>query len=117
MTDGSWQAPARCWQVPAAPWQMTAEGWRVTDGSWQAPARCWQVPVRGHAGADGERRRARRSAAVGALADATSVRAALLPLVVLPAVGRLFLCGLREPAPLPTKPAVGTPAAGDADVR
>jgi FSR family fosmidomycin resistance protein-like MFS transporter len=37
--------------------------------------------------------------AVGALADATSLRTALLPLAVLPAVGGLLLCGLREPAP------------------
>ncbi|MEU3087844.1 MFS transporter [Streptomyces massasporeus] len=37
--------------------------------------------------------------ALGALADATSLRTALLPLVVLPALGRLLLCGLREPVP------------------
>ncbi|GAA2766875.1 hypothetical protein GCM10010103_59160 [Streptomyces paradoxus] len=37
--------------------------------------------------------------ALGALADATSLRSALLPLVALPALGRLLLCGLREPAP------------------
>ncbi|MGV9500850.1 MFS transporter [Streptomyces sp. NPDC003642] len=36
--------------------------------------------------------------AIGALADATSLRTALLPLIALPAVGRLLLCGLREPA-------------------
>ncbi|MGI5451798.1 MFS transporter [Streptomyces sp. CA-249302] len=36
---------------------------------------------------------------IGALADATSLRTALLPLLALPAVGRLLLCGLREPAP------------------
>jgi FSR family fosmidomycin resistance protein-like MFS transporter len=36
--------------------------------------------------------------ALGALADATSLRTALLPLVALPALGRLLLCGLREPA-------------------
>ncbi|MEU0075286.1 MFS transporter [Streptomyces sp. NPDC006332] len=36
---------------------------------------------------------------LGAVADATSLRAALVPLVVLPALGRLVLCGLREPAP------------------
>ncbi|MYS90929.1 MULTISPECIES: MFS transporter [Streptomyces] len=36
---------------------------------------------------------------LGALADATSLRTALLPLVALPAVGRLLLCRLREPAP------------------
>lgn len=35
--------------------------------------------------------------AVGALADATSLHTALLPLVALPAVGRILLCGLREP--------------------
>nr|WP_278196341.1 hypothetical protein [Streptomyces cylindrosporus] len=33
--------------------------------------------------------------AVGALADAT----ALLPLIVLPVLGRLLLVGLREPVP------------------
>lgn len=37
--------------------------------------------------------------AVGALADATSLRTALLPLVALPVVGRLLLSGLREPGP------------------
>jgi FSR family fosmidomycin resistance protein-like MFS transporter len=37
--------------------------------------------------------------AVGALADATSLRTALLPLVALPAVGLLLLSGLREPGP------------------
>ncbi|MFE6622382.1 MFS transporter [Streptomyces sp. NPDC057740] len=36
---------------------------------------------------------------VGALADATSLRTALVPLIALPALGRLLLCGLREPAP------------------
>ncbi|MEU0249856.1 MFS transporter [Streptomyces sp. NPDC006235] len=35
---------------------------------------------------------------LGALADATSLRTALLPLIALPAVGRLLLCRLREPA-------------------
>lgn len=35
---------------------------------------------------------------VGALADATSLRTALVPLIALPALGRLLLCGLREPA-------------------
>ncbi|MFF5516835.1 MFS transporter [Streptomyces coeruleorubidus] len=34
---------------------------------------------------------------LGALADATSLRTALLPLIALPAVGRLLLCRLREP--------------------
>ncbi|MER5942334.1 MFS transporter [Streptomyces sp. NPDC001928] len=37
--------------------------------------------------------------AIGALADATSLRTALVPLVALPALGRLLLCGLREPVP------------------
>ncbi|MGX1372358.1 FSR family fosmidomycin resistance protein-like MFS transporter [Streptomyces canus] len=37
--------------------------------------------------------------ALGALADATSLRTALVPLVVLPALGGLLLRGLREPAP------------------
>ncbi|MFD8198723.1 MFS transporter [Streptomyces sp. NPDC059701] len=37
--------------------------------------------------------------AVGALADATSLRAALLPLVLLPAAGGLLLRGLDEPVP------------------
>jgi len=36
---------------------------------------------------------------LGALADATSLRTALVPLIVLPALGRLLLCGLREPVP------------------
>lgn len=36
---------------------------------------------------------------IGALADATSLRTALVPLVLLPALGRLLLCGLREPGP------------------
>ncbi|MET7274674.1 MFS transporter [Streptomyces flaveolus] len=52
--------------------------------------------------------------ALGALADATSLRAALLPLVVLPALGGLLLHGLREPLPAP---AVGKAAPHDADVR
>ncbi|MEY9988779.1 FSR family fosmidomycin resistance protein-like MFS transporter [Streptomyces sp. V4I8] len=34
---------------------------------------------------------------IGALADATSLRTALVPLIALPALGRLLLCGLREP--------------------
>ncbi|MFH8974760.1 MFS transporter [Streptomyces sp. NPDC017890] len=55
--------------------------------------------------------------AVGALADAVSLQVALLPLVALPAVGGLLLCGLREPAPPPAPPAVDAPAARDADVR
>ncbi|MGX1515919.1 hypothetical protein RKD44_007207 [Streptomyces collinus] len=55
--------------------------------------------------------------ALGALADASSLRTALLPLVALPAVGRLLLCGLREPAPLPAPPAAGSRTARDADVR
>jgi FSR family fosmidomycin resistance protein-like MFS transporter len=37
--------------------------------------------------------------ALGALADATSLRTALLPLIVLPALGALLLHGLRDPAP------------------
>ncbi|NUS12577.1 MAG: MFS transporter, partial [Streptomyces sp.] len=37
--------------------------------------------------------------AVGALADATSLQVALAPLIALPLVGRLLLCGLREPGP------------------
>ncbi|WP_435880595.1 MFS transporter [Streptomyces flaveolus] len=52
--------------------------------------------------------------ALGALADATSLRAALLPLVVLPALGGLLLHGLREPLPAP---AGGKAAPYDADVR
>ncbi|MES5819993.1 MFS transporter [Streptomyces sp. RG80] len=35
--------------------------------------------------------------ALGALADATSLRTALFPLIALPAVGRLLMWGLREP--------------------
>ncbi|MFK0117692.1 MFS transporter [Streptomyces sp. NPDC090994] len=38
--------------------------------------------------------------ALGVLADAASLRTALLPLIALPAVGRLLLRGLREPAPV-----------------
>ncbi|MFD3943744.1 MFS transporter [Streptomyces sp. NPDC058579] len=42
---------------------------------------------------------------VGALADATSLGTALAPLIALPALGRLLLCGLREPAaPAGTSP-------------
>jgi FSR family fosmidomycin resistance protein-like MFS transporter len=37
--------------------------------------------------------------ALGALADSTSLRTALVPLIVLPALGGLLLRGLREPAP------------------
>ncbi|MEU3338966.1 MFS transporter [Streptomyces sp. NPDC006668] len=36
--------------------------------------------------------------ALGALADVTSLRTALLPLIALPALGRLLLWGLREPS-------------------
>ncbi|MEU6257072.1 MFS transporter [Streptomyces sp. NPDC047043] len=48
--------------------------------------------------------------AVGALADATSLQTALVPLIALPALGRLLLCGLREPMP-PVEPTSvrGTP--------
>ncbi|KUO05659.1 MFS transporter [Streptomyces caeruleatus] len=46
---------------------------------------------------------------VGALADATSLRTALVPLIALPALGRLLLCGLREPAP-PEPPGQAVPA-------
>nr|WP_229881389.1 MFS transporter [Streptomyces viridiviolaceus] len=52
--------------------------------------------------------------ALGALADATSLQVALLPLVALPVVGRLLLRGLCEPVP-PAAPA-GVPAEHDADV-
>ncbi|MET7732240.1 MFS transporter [Streptomyces sp. NPDC005402] len=38
--------------------------------------------------------------ALGALADGTSLRTALVPLIVLPALGGLLLRGLREPAPV-----------------
>ncbi|KAF3469489.1 MFS transporter [Streptomyces sp. Tu 3180] len=41
--------------------------------------------------------------ALGALADATSLRTALLPLIALPLLGRLLLRGLREPVPVPAK--------------
>ncbi|MFD5012732.1 MFS transporter [Streptomyces chartreusis] len=37
--------------------------------------------------------------AIGALADTTSLRTALIPLIALPALGRLLLTGLREPTP------------------
>jgi FSR family fosmidomycin resistance protein-like MFS transporter len=43
---------------------------------------------------------------IGALADATSLRTALMPLIALPVLGRLLLCGLREP----TAPAGAAPA-------
>ena len=39
--------------------------------------------------------------ALGALADATSLRTALVPLVALPALGGLLLRGLREPTSVP----------------
>ncbi|GGM15510.1 MFS transporter [Streptomyces fumigatiscleroticus] len=54
--------------------------------------------------------------AIGALADATSLRTALLPLVALPAVGRLLLCGLREPVP-PGAPVLGGGGSRGAAVR
>lgn len=44
---------------------------------------------------------------IGALADATSLRTALVPLIALPALGRLLLCGVREPAP--REPAAAAP--------
>ncbi|MFG2794129.1 MFS transporter [Streptomyces sp. NPDC048419] len=43
--------------------------------------------------------------ALGALADATSLRIALIPLIALPALGRLLLAGLREPAAAMEQPA------------
>ena len=46
---------------------------------------------------------------VGALADATSLRTALVPLIALPALGRLVLCGLREPVPPAEQDSVGPP--------
>ncbi|MER7378995.1 MFS transporter [Streptomyces lanatus] len=47
--------------------------------------------------------------AIGALADATSLRTALVPLIALPVVGRLLLCGLREPiTPQPVHAGVGS---------
>ncbi|MFA3875421.1 MFS transporter [Streptomyces sp. MMCC 100] len=54
---------------------------------------------------------------LGVLADAASLRAALLPLVALPAAGRLLLCGLREPSPPATPPAMDAPTTSEADVR
>ncbi|WDF44301.1 MFS transporter [Streptomyces sp. T12] len=50
---------------------------------------------------------------VGALADATSLQNALAVLIALPALGRLLLCGLREPAP----PAGAVPAPGSSGHR
>lgn len=47
--------------------------------------------------------------ALGALADAASLRTALLPLIALPALGRLLLRGLREPA----APVAGAAEVGD----
>ncbi|MEU9395241.1 MFS transporter [Streptomyces sp. NPDC048324] len=47
--------------------------------------------------------------AVGALADATSLRIALVPLIVLPALSRLLLCGLREPDPAAQRAPVRPP--------
>ncbi|GAA3506299.1 hypothetical protein GCM10019016_134140 [Streptomyces prasinosporus] len=38
---------------------------------------------------------------LGALADATSLRTALLPLIALPLLGRLLLRGGCEPVPVP----------------
>ncbi|MFJ8780435.1 hypothetical protein [Streptomyces sp. NPDC102476] len=37
--------------------------------------------------------------ALGALADSTSLRTALMPLIILPALSGLLLRGLRDPAP------------------
>ncbi|QOV33542.1 MFS transporter [Streptomyces ferrugineus] len=50
---------------------------------------------------------------IGALADATSLRTALVPLIALPALGWLLLSGLREPA----SPGRAAPAAGPPDRR
>lgn len=44
---------------------------------------------------------------VGALADATTLQTALAPLIVLPALGCLFLHRLHEPVPLETTPLRG----------
>ncbi len=52
------------------------------------------------------------SPAIGALADATSLHTALMPLIALPAVGWLLLRTLSEPG---TLPAAATPAAEGAD--
>ncbi|WP_405876150.1 MFS transporter [Streptomyces sp. NBC_00005] len=46
---------------------------------------------------------------LGALADATSLRTALVPLIVLPALGGLLLRGLREPAPVTESASVRRP--------
>lgn len=43
--------------------------------------------------------------ALGVLADTTSLRTALVPLIALPALGGLLLRGLREPGPAPARPA------------
>ncbi|MFI6014224.1 MFS transporter [Streptomyces sp. NPDC051243] len=50
---------------------------------------------------------------IGALADATDLRTALVPLIALPALGRLLLCGLREPA----SPGAAAPAPDSSDRR
>ena len=50
---------------------------------------------------------------IGALADATSLRTALVPLIALPALGRLLLSGLREPTPA----GGAAPAPGSSDWR
>ncbi len=49
---------------------------------------------------------------LGALADATSLRAALVPPIVPAALGRLLLCGLREPAAAVESAAVRWPPRG-----
>ncbi|MFE0257820.1 MFS transporter [Streptomyces sp. NPDC059010] len=50
---------------------------------------------------------------IGALADAASLRTALATLIVLPALGRLLLCGLREPE----VPGRAAPASGSSGRR
>ncbi|MGY6026799.1 MFS transporter [Streptomyces spinosirectus] len=52
------------------------------------------------------------SPALGALADATSLRTALVPLIALPALGRLLLAGLREPISAVEQPPERRPRTG-----